>query len=342
MKLYIDKENLLSFISSAGNMTDPDLFSDCRRMINRHMSVCYNFTKAEVRNEPRLMSWFSGFATHGCGKGSSSVFLAEKCPPRPVKCNYFNNVRRDDKCAVYLIDEDVSKICSSHTVLAGGVGDEISVLRKLMCDDDYKFHKLYNIRKKENFSGWSQLDTDGHVLPTTDILIVDRYIFGDYRGIQESLLENNLYRILEMFGAKGGDRINVVFLTSGNTETKLWENRRMRIKECLKTSNKYAKVNVTFIFYPAHYHEDVVREHDRLIITNYRLFRSGDSFSYYDSKGELISKGEFLDVDSPAESEKSDMVESILDSLQKTYNAIKNIRNDDLIIGDKESSYIDF
>ena len=342
MRLYIDKENLLSFISAAKDPAVYDLVSDCRKMMKKHMSLCYNFSKKAVREDPALQAWFMGYGTQGCGRTEPDVFLEEKYPPRPVKCNFCTQLSRPECNAVYLIAEDVTKVCNMHSVLAGGVGDELSVLGKLMCDDDYQFHKLYNIREREVFSGWDQLDSDGHILPTADILIIDRYLFGGRNDIQEIVLEHNLYKFLEIFGSKRGSRVNVVFLTSGVRNKPLWAARKSRIEKCLKKHNKHAVVNVTFIFYPLGIHEDVIREHDRLIVTNYRLFRSGDSFVYYNSNGDLISNGQFLDVDSTADSDKSRQIESILTYVQQTYNAIRDLRNDDLIIGDKVSSFIDF
>ena len=91
--------------------------------------------------------------------------------------------------------------------------------------------------------------------------------------------------------------------------------------------------NVTIVFYP-----QSNSPHDRLIITNYMLYRSGDSFEYFDSKGKSISKGKSLDVNSWAKKDKYAFAMSIIDSTQKLCESCKS----DMIIGDKKSNFIKF
>ena len=47
MDLYIDKENLRSFLNSR----DKDEFDDCLRMLRRQLHIVYNMDKADVKND---------------------------------------------------------------------------------------------------------------------------------------------------------------------------------------------------------------------------------------------------------------------------------------------------
>ena len=99
--------------------------------------------------------------------------------------------------------------------------------------------------------------------------------------------------------------------------------------------NKYSSVNITFVLS----HEC---PHDRLIITNYRMFRSGDSFNYYDSKGNLKTKGDALDVDSMAKASSYRYAVQRINNVQAIVDKLKSLNRNDLIIGDKISSWIKF
>lgn len=348
MRLYIDKENLASFIEN-GSSVDGDAFYDCKRMMRRHMDVYYNFPKSEVLSEGSMLkAWFVANGTSGCGKNENiCAFVSDKYPSRPIKSNFLKDSSIDESTAVYLVDEDVSTLQKSHTVLMGGVGEELSTLSKLMFNDEFTFHRLHNIQDKANFSGWQQLDSQGDVLPTTDILILDRYLFGGASDISEVDLENNLYAILKLYAQKAITKVNIVFLCDGIRNPAVWSARKSKIEKIFKRENKNCAVRITFIFYSKSYKRGVdgdkkLYPHDRIIITNYRMFRSGDSFCYYDSKGNIITNGLHLDIDSLADIDNFKYMKSVIQYAQDVYDDIKKLGNNDLIIGDKESNYINF
>ena len=79
-----------------------------------------------------------------------------------------------------------------------------------------------------------------------------------------------------------------------------------------------------------------------MIITNYRMFRSGDSFCYYNSKGDIVTNGFHLDIDSLVDIDNFKYMKSVIKYTQDIYNDIKKLGNPDLIFGDKESNYIHF
>ena len=111
------------------------------------------------------------------------------------------------------------------------------------------------------------------------------------------------------------------------------------MKRCLE--HKKGSVNITLVFYVKDingYYSHI--PHDRLIITNYRLFTSGDSFCYFNSNNENNSNGSFLQVDSLVKYENMQIVESMVEWLQQIYNSIKRLNNDLLIIVDRKSSLL--
>lgn len=342
MRLYIDKPNLISFLDSRRDVEYMDIYADCERMIRRQLAVQYNFPKDQCNDGGKLQAWFLN-ATNGCGYNEASDIFANTenavYPPRPLKGTFYNQASRDQLSSVYLIDTNVEAIKKSHTVLIGGIGEEISTLKRLFCKNDYDFNCKYLLLDKEAFKHWGQLENDGHIMPTTDILIGDRYVFGGEKDIEDSLLEQNLYSILRLFGAKKSAKINLVIFSIGKRDRALWESRLNRIKKCL--SHPKGSVNVTLVFYAKDINGRYSHiPHDRFIITNYRLFTSGDSFCYFNSHNENISNGSFLQVDSLVKYENRIIVDSMLEWLQQLYNSIKRLNNDMLIIGDKESSLL--
>ena len=234
MRLYLDKSNLVSFIKNAESLGG-ELYQDCKRMIKRHLHVHYNFAKDELSGADNLlMAWFLGNGTTGHGYGENTdTFLSCEYPNRPVKSNFLKERDVDDHMAVYLLDADVSSLQKFNTVLIGGVGEEIAILKHLVFAD-YSFHRLHDIQNKSEFSGWEQLDQQGDILPTSDILILDRYLFGGAKDIQEVDLENNLYTILGLYAKKNLQKINIVFFCDGVRNSKVWSDRKSKIEKIFK------------------------------------------------------------------------------------------------------------
>lgn len=330
MDLYIDKENLRSFLHSR----DKEDFGDCQRMLRRQLHIVFNMDKSDVKSDPNLLEWIKMI---GEGRGKSEetdTFLADKFPIRPIKSNSYNDWSRRNLLSAYLIDDfDVSKLKNKGCVLLGEVGEELGILTKLFCGRDYEYHHLYDLRK--NFLSWEQLTNDNQLLPCTDIIISDRYLFNN----QQELVEYNLSRMLTALANNVKNRIDVVIYTLYNKDGQgligFGEKNAYKIIRDTLYSVTGIKPNVTFVC--SNINENIL--HDRFVITNYRLLRSGDSFIYFNTKGERISNGTSLDVDSLANHETYTFLDSLFEYLQHTYNDIKR-RNDKMILGDRKSKFI--
>ena len=327
MDLYIDKENLTSFIHSR----DREEFDDCIRMIKRQLHVVYNMERVSLKDDQELLTWITRI---GEGRGKSEetdTFLSQKFPERPIKSNTCNNWNRRNLSSVYLIsDIDSQKLKNRGCVLVGDEGEEIEILSRLFCGIDYDYHHLYDLQK--NFHSWEQLTNDNQMLPTTDIVINDRYLFKEQ---QYEVVEYNLKGLLSALANNVRKKINVVVYTLNSSLKEFGVKKAENIIKDTLENTTGMKPQITFV---TSHNKDLI-PHDRFIITNYRLLRSGDSFNYFDTKGERITYGNTLDVDSLANHETYIYVESLLEKLQTTYDSVKR-NNNEMIYGREESNFI--
>lgn len=326
MDLYIDKENLKSFIHSK----DKGEFDDCMRMLKRQLHVVYNMEKASLKENQELLPWITRI---GDGRGKSEetdTFLEQKFPERPIKSNTYNTWDRKKLMSVYLIsDIDCQKLKNRGCVLIGDKGEEIEILSRLFCGIDYDYHHLYDLQK--NFHSWELLAIDNQMLPTTDIVISDRYLFKK----EYELVEYNLSRMLSVLANNVKNKINVVIYTFNEGLLKFGIDKATKIVKKSLEMPTGMKPHITFVTS----NDKSLIQHDRFAITNYRLLRSGDSFIYFNTKGVRITNGGSLDVDSLANHEIYTYVESLLEKLQDTYNKVRNL-NKDMIIGNQKSNFI--
>lgn len=329
MDLYIDKENLKSFI----HLRSEDDFDDCLRMIRRQLHVIYNMDKSVFRDDPEMTQWLLRM---GEGRGASEetdTFNNDLFPLRPIKSNSYIEWGRKELSAVYLIDDlNTIKLKNKGCVLLGDIGEELRVLLKLFCGRDYDYHHLYDLQK--NFNSWEQLVDDNQMLPCTDIIINDRYLFND----DFMLVEYNLYRMLKAIVNNVKNKVNVVVYTQNDSIRNFGIDKATSIIKSAIEKTTSMKPNITYVTSGA---KPTKIPHDRFVITNYRLIRSGDSFIYFNTKGEKITKGGSLDIDSLAKYETYVFVNSLLESLQSIYNDLYRL-NKDLIIGSRVSNFIKF
>lgn len=325
MKVYIDKENLISFLKQGDNEELKEEYQEIKRLLKRQLELVFNFDKNECRNSPLLLQWLNQLSQ---GRGDNNSADEFKCPPfpdRPIKSNFRTNMPWEVFHSVFLVDDERADILKQdNSMLIGKVGEETKLLSALFCNSSFDLHSLYNIQDKATFKGWETLKEDGHIMPCSDIVIADRYLFCRDNGI----MERNIYKILSMF-AEGTQKskINILFF-SENTDEQIRKNVSKRVNEIF---GKKTKVNITFIVYGNY------KPHDRFILTNYRLFRSGDSFNYYDGKGYMVSKGLSLDVDSLANAN----VCSVVAKIQKDMQALCD-KAEGRIFGAKVSNFISF
>lgn len=336
MRLYIDKENMISFLASKQKKG----FWFCRQMMINQLDLFFNFTKKEARE-------IEGFDTIAYeladGVANRDIrYLKEgeqKYPVRPLKVTCANEFDRQSLMSIFLLaDEKAVAIKERQEIMISQCGTEVDLLNRLYFEDcQYEDRDLV-----KNINQWSQLEQ--YVLPSTDIILIDQYILSD-----DSIYTYNVYPLLKILASPTPDKkINIVVITKKehfNPQTKQtfvpdWNGISTQIKLNLK--KKHAVINVTFVLLPSWMKDQKTEEHDRTILTNYRRYYSGDSFNYVSSTGKIISAGREWEVSSLARKKNHNLAIQLLEDIQYRIDEMKKLNNPDLIIGDKESRFLSF
>jgi hypothetical protein len=332
MRVYFDRDNLSSFFASSNH----ELFADCLRMLKSQCDLYLNFSKQALAN-PDIATILSQF-TSGSKSTEKPHFNEEPVPSRPIKSNAPNEFTcRDQFTAAYLLtDEKLEALKSKGSILLGGKGEEVETLSRLFFDD-YQFTKPFT--PKEHMPNWDALKPT--VLPCTDIIIVDRYLFASHE-----LLDYNIHYLLSTLGGPQEQRkYNIVIFTcqkqdastNGRKEyiTPDWKNVKDKIKSYLKSKNG-STPNVTIVTLRR------VKEHDRTIFSNYNNSYSGDSLTYYNSKWELITASRNYSVHSHGLRDNLQKGYFFIEDMQKVIDELSLPRDSELIIGDKKCNFLNF
>lgn len=331
MEVYIDKTNLKSMIASGSH----PMFRDSMRMLKHKFDIKFNFDKSAISKEQDsdIRQWMTTMVD---GAGSNNIsYLACLFPERPLKSNMQISFSKEQLSALYLLDDEkVEQIKKMGCFLIASLGEEIDILSHLIIvGSDYSFDKKIRL---QDMTSWC--DFNDHISPCSDIIFIDQYILCD-----QGICQYNIYSLLKTLVRYVKAKINIVIITKRtlyDKKTKMsfepnWEEIKKEIKNTVYTITA-VKPNVTFVLPPTD-----IGEHDRTIFTNYRRIYSGDTFNYFDSSGNIISKGKEVHLCSMADKDNYEMGFSLLNDVQ---DIISNslARNSDLILGDKKSNYLNF
>lgn len=334
MRVYIDPANLLSFFSSYEHPN----YADVLRMLKSQCELYFNFPKDTILTDESLRAIIPQL-TSGSNDSPKPKFSDIIFPTRPIKSNFHNDlIDRNDLTAAYLLDDEkLSKVKDKGYLLVGGIGEEVDTLSQLFYDD-YQFSKSYT--PKRDMPHWNALQET--ILPCTDIILVDRYVFSD-----EILLDYNLHAYLTELGGKfQGKKIKIVIFTSLQQEgkgsdgkkfyfTPDWDKLKSGIKTFLKKVYN-ASSSVTIVALRR------VEEHDRTIFANYNNSYSGDSLNYYNSKWEVITNGRNYAVHSHGLRQHLVNGFYFIDDMQAVLNGMTSQLDKQCIFGDKESNFLKF
>ena len=188
MKLYIDKENVISLMKHKGD----EHFYSVVNMFRTQLEVKYNFyindlsknykslddeelDDAEIEeiedNLDYLRAWFHLLNSDGFESKEPRGFDKDGCsysPDRSILQNYKKAFRKKKELSsIYLLNESVlcDQIKQNKDILIGKVGDELEILFSLYISEDEQFAK--------NISWQEHLPT----LPFSEIIISDPYFF---------------------------------------------------------------------------------------------------------------------------------------------------------------------
>jgi len=129
------------------------------------------------------------------------------------------------------------------------------------------------------FKSWEQLGD--YLLPFTDVVISDNYLLSD-----DSLIESNLMPILLQLNKATTVRYNLTIVTIEGEKYKLDGEKVFKKLLSFKLENQL-NCELSLVINKGY----ELGEHDRGIFMNYLRIYSGDSFNYFNSKKEIITKG---------------------------------------------------
>ena len=315
MRLYIDKENILSFMSKRNK--DEDLFYESIHMIKAGMEVYYNFSKSDVASNPVLMAWFSRM--RGSGVKFDSFFCPDLSmkPERPLKTNFYVNFSPVDRSSVYLLDIE-EHICNiikeKQCILIGRIGDEFDIFGKLLEIPERP-------RMMAKLQSWKQYCPQ---LPLTDVILCDNYYFKHSNVYRKN--DNELIRSLASIPK---DSLNLVIITK---EGEIDSNIDLSI-ECGKIKDIVCKISnlskkkcsVTIM--------TTNRIHSRHILTNY--YRISPTSCVHLKDNGLKEDANIL-IESHADPSAAEATKDLINMFQSI--ASNPVR----IYGDRRSNYIHF
>ncbi len=329
MYLYIDKENLVSIIKQKKH----PLHDDAIKTMKKQLSLFFNFSKKSIKADELIMPLFQ-MLTDGAGDANNLTFLDEYIfPKRPIENTCINTFNDNKFSAVYLIDDaEVSQLRNQGAVLVGAVGEEMDIFNNLFLKNkDYDFHKEIRIGSS-HLTTWSDLSKFN--LPLTDIVFVDRFILAD-----SSLISGNLIAYLKVLCEHARCKVNVVLYVDKAKVAVAYPALITLIKQEI-TSITGISPDVTVAEYSEQAGQDTLGEHDRTIFTNYIRVKSGDTYNYFLSNGNVKTKGREITYNSLAKKESHDLAKTLISDLQKNIDFLK--ANNTGIHGDRKSNYLNF
>lgn len=329
MVAYFDLANLRSYAQAGANQH----WQDCNNLLKKNIDIKFTFDKDVLRTEKAkskqaIESWLRTMAT---GRGGS-IEWSQNGIPRPMA---EDSISKEALTSIHLVDDSrVSEVASKGFFLIAPVGQEVQIIRQLFLEDEpYPTIQM----RISDLKDWKVFSKE--VAPCSDVIVVDRYVFGQ----SDILYERNIYQLLsELLCNAHNIAINIVFFTlytykttSGYTNVPFKTIQR-QLKERL-TKQIGVEPNVTFVKIKS---KD---KHDRTIFTNYKTFVSGDSYKYFGELSEeekLTTRGDWLHISSLAHKNNQTNYDKFLQDLQKIIdNASKGIGS---INGDKKSNFLSF
>ena len=323
MRVYIDKANASHFSS----VEKTEQYEMCMRLLKRNCDLYFSFPKNDLLVDERLLKWYKQFTT---GVRGEIIYNENEFPERPIKTNFIRDCSFEQLTAVYLLTDEKAHLLN-HKILFANNHNDLDLLTLLYTDQDGELTRSIRVK---NVASWADLLQPN--LPLTDIIITDPFIF-----FSPELLQYNLYSLLSQMVSPLKDtqtKINIVILTlPKNKNEKEKEPDFAIIKaEIKKTIKRIVGVepNVTFVL------SSGKDKHDRIMITNYVSYDSGDSFNFFNSKQELITKGDTWHINSHGKIENLKNTHELLNDIQNIINRVKRLNNPELLIGDKVCNFL--
>lgn len=326
MKVFFDFSNLISFVHSAGSIE----YEDCVRMLKDNFDIHFSFRKEDVEmlkgdDGDDFRAWIRKL-----GDVSSEIKWGDDRFKDSFDPYELGKKEKEFLMAVYCL-QICQKDADKGALLIAKEGEELKTLSSLFVKGNQYMDDVFN-----EIGNWT--DLLNYTSPCTDVVIADPFIVSD-----NSLLSSNIIPLCQLLCSKTKkQKVNLVIITiKDDSKTKKeWEKICLKIKDSV--GGKF-RPNVTIVEVRRERTEgeQKIKEHDRTIFTNYKLFVSGDSYNYFDSKGNKITNGRWLHVHSNAA--RGNMKSSLrfINDMQEIISETEKLNND-LIKCDKESNFLKF
>jgi hypothetical protein len=228
---------------------------------------------------------------------------------------YKNILKAKSVHSFYCIDVpnqlEQRKFNSKNGYLIGFVHNYFEKWSKLKLLRSKSILPVRNEIKGPVFSEWKMLEE--YLTPFTDAVLVDNYILSD-----DTLIPSNFEQIVTQLDKATPVKYNLLIVTFEGDKIKLnGQTLFDKIKE-LKRKNNW-KCDFGLILTTR-----AVKEHDRVIFTNYLRIKSNDSFNYFNSKNEIITKGTDISFGSMADPDEAHSARAALNSINSTVNYLNS------------------
>ena len=330
MDAYIDFPNFCSYLMSMSNQD----FVKCNDTLLSNFNLYFTFDKSELlkakKEVKRNFEIWSRAATknrNGKKNGWDIHF-----PPRPVNSSIQETFTEEQLSSIYMIDgENETDWAKTGCLLIAEKGKELDVIKKLQIAEAFNPTKQFSIR---SMADWSTFGANSS--PCTDIILVDQYVFSQ----SEIEYEVNSYALLEQLCRWiKGTAVNIVIFTLKDYKdtdkytsvpfVTIMRNLKKRLGVLVGV-----EPNITFVFMPAKV------KHDRTILTNYKMYTSGDSFKYFRDgiNVSLCTHGDWMYINSLHDNDNFQNAKDYIHDLQDVIDSLRGgVMN---IIGDKKSYYL--
>ena len=311
-------------------------FTKCNEALLGAFNLYFTFDKSELLKAKKEVKrnfeiWSRSATRNRNGKKNDWKI---NFPPRPVNNSIQETFTEEQLSSIYMIDGDnVADWANTGCLLIAEKGKELDVIKKLQIADAFSPTKQFRIR---SMSDWSTFGYNSS--PCTDIILVDQYVFSQ----SEYEYDVNSYALLEQLSkwAKG-TAVNIVIFTlkdykDGTTYynvpfTTISRKLKKKLGDLIGT-----EPNITFVILPGQ------EQHDRTILTNYKMYTSGDSFKYFrdGANVSLCTHGEWMYISSLHDVDNLQNAKEFIHDLQDVIDKVKGGLLS--IQGDKKSFFLKF
>lgn len=332
MDAYIDFPNFCSYLMSMSNQD----FVKCNEALLGSFNLYFTFDKSEILKAKKEVKknfdiWSRSATRNRNGKKNDWKI---NFPPRPVNNSIHETFTEEQLSSIYMIDgENVTQWANKGCLLIAEKGKELDTIKKLQIADAFNPTKQFRIRSMVDWSTFGDNSS-----PCTDIILVDQYVFSQ----SEYEYDVNSYALLEQLckWAKGAT-VNIVIFTLKDYKdvnsyypvpfVSITRNLKQKLGELIG-----AEPNITFVVLPGQ------EQHDRTILTNYKMYTSGDSFKYFKdgTNVSLCTHGEWMYISSLHDLDNFQNAKEFISDLQDVIDKVKGGLMS--IQGDKKSFYLRF